>query len=185
MVLMRLLALATLLAGCLPKTAAVSAPPGATAAVAVVQSPMDSRSVVDAPELLVDTVRDRLDTRGLSPTVLGADDYADAFERRRSTTHRLSHLSDEVDGERFVALVETNARYFSQLNGRFRWEVDVVVSLAPDGAPAEATIDDFTVPVFLLFMHQGEREAVEAAASDIDRHLDRAISEFLGGLDTP
>jgi hypothetical protein len=61
--------------------------------------------------------------------------------------------------------------------GRYRWTVDVTLALRGVGAPEDRT---FTVPVALVYDHERELAAVDAAApaiaSELREVLDHALS---------
>lgn len=174
--------LALLATGCLVKgQVGVSAPPGTEADVAVVYSPLSSEPPQAAPEALDLSVRRTLTARGLTVNDLDATRWSEAFEKRRSPIQRLSVLAEAGDA-RVVCVVDTEARFYSQLNGLFRWVVDVDVAVGLSDAPVDATTVHFSVPVFLRFQHEREAEAIASAVPVIERRVDRVVGEFLGGL---
>ena len=73
-------------------------------------------------------------------------------------------------------LVESEVAYYSLLSGRYRWTVDVTLTLVPAGLT-----DHFEVPVFLEFQHEREAEALAAATPVITRHVDDLIDDWLSG----
>jgi hypothetical protein len=60
--------------------------------------------------------------------------------------------------------------------GRYRWTVDVTLSL---GGLGDAASHEFAVPVALVYDHQREVAAADAAAPAIARELRRALDEAL------
>jgi hypothetical protein len=89
----------------------------------------------------------------------------------RSTEARLAAL-----GQAPVLLVETAPRFSSQMAGRYRWTVDVVVSLA-GVEPAEHR--EFSVPVALVYDHERELAAADAAAPAIARQVRAVLDHSL------
>jgi hypothetical protein len=83
--------------------------------------------------------------------------------------------------EDLVLLVETEARWYSQIAGRFRWTVSVDLSLGEVGAPEESVHQHFEVPVALLFDHQREADAINEATSVIQRRLGELMDLWLQG----
>lgn len=182
MVLIRTTLLALLMAACMPKKVLLQAPTDARIAVATLFNPMDSRTVVQAPAELTQAVSATVTAAGFAVTPVEAASLATEFESRRGSLKRAAFLAQQEPEHEFLGLVETQARYFSQLNGLFRWEVDVRVTLRVADDAESAITDTFTVPVFLRFQHEGEEEAVSASAGMIDRRLRRKLGEFVGGL---
>ncbi|MFT4976799.1 MAG: hypothetical protein ACI8S6_002704, partial [Myxococcota bacterium] len=100
----------------------------------------------------------------------------DSFATKRSTTNRLTTLG----GDELILLVEAEAEYVSQLNGRMRWAVDVRLALDPPDD--EPIINTFSVTVFLLFMHQDAEDAILDAAPIIERHVGYMLDDYLTSL---
>jgi hypothetical protein len=76
-----------------------------------------------------------------------------------------------------VVLVEAVARFSTELQGRWRWTVDVVATL---DAPGDADVGvAFAVPVFLTRYQDREGEALVAAVPGIERRLGRAVDVWL------
>ncbi len=171
-----------LVLGCLARQDVVKATTPLPTVVAPVMGYLDRRTVEAAPDGLIEALVGELELRGLPPTVVGADRWAESFEAKRNTTHRLEMLGDAVGGSNLVLLVETHATYFSQMNGRYRWTVEVVATVAPANATDGALSSSFAVPVFLDFYHQRETEAVGAAAAVVARNVGALLDEYLGGL---
>lgn len=171
-----------LLLGCAPKTAALQAPSPLVTAVVTAASTVHSREVTAAPAALSDALLDTLAARNLQPTVLDAAAYTETFAGQRTTAPRLRHLVDQADGAALLVLCEATPRFDSQLNGRFRWVIDVTLSVAPADDLALASTETFDVPVFLSFHHEREPEALAAAAPLVQRRLGRMLDGLLGGL---
>ena len=104
-----------------------------------------------------------------------------AFTKGRTTRFRIAHVAVATDAD-LVLVVEAFARYGSQLNGRYRWTVQVVASVAPGDKPEDAVTSEFNVPVFLQFHHEQEPEAVSAAAPVIERQVGHLLDQVLGGM---
>lgn len=154
---------------------------GMLVTTAVVQHPMDQREVAAAPEALAKGVADTLATWGAAPQPADVSAYIEPFSKRRTTAHRVAWLIEQSEAD-LVVLVETEARFFSQLQGRFRWVVDVTVAVAEVDRPEEAVEATFSVPVFLQFQHQREVEAVAAATGVVTRRLSSLLDDFSGRM---
>ena len=74
-------------------------------------------------------------------------------------------------------MVEARARFFSQLEGRWRWVVEVRVGLGPTGSMERAVFETFEVPVFLRHQHQGPEAAIDAAAPLIGPKVARLLRQ--------
>ena len=162
------------LLGCTPKSAVVKAPTAMEVSLAAARNNLDDRQVLPVPDPLLAAISQQLTLRNLTPAVVPVS---------RITAHRLTARRLEVlaeDGAPLVLLVETEAEYTTQMEGRLRWSVQVIVSLDPkDGEP---TTSEFSVPVFLQFQHQDADDALVGAVPIIERHVGYLLDEHLSGL---
>lgn len=158
------------LLGC-PKAAPVdAATPVAAVRVLVLEAP-DERPPLALPDAIGARVDDVLATHGIVAAPVVAVD----FDTRRSTAQRL----DGLPNDQTVVLVEAVARFSTELQGRWRWTVDVRATIdPPDGDPVTTA---FAVPVFLDRFQDREVEALEAAMPGIERRLTRAVEAWLRG----
>lgn len=166
------LSFAALLAGCVLRTPIVKAPGPAPVSLSTVHDHYEDRSVSALPEALVARLQELLAERGLQPSVVSEQGFA----THRSTANRLDLLPDDE----LVLLVEAEAEYISQLNGRMRWQVEATLSLDPPDA--EPISSELSVTVFLLFMHQDADDAILDAAPVIERHVGYMLDEYFTSL---
>lgn len=160
--------------GCGARVATVKAPVSMDVSLAAARNNLDDRQVMALPEPLLDRISAQLVARNLSPSAVPLS----TISSTRLTARRLAILSD--DGAPLVLLVETEAMYTTQMEGRLRWTVSVTLSLDP--ADGEPTTSDFSVPVFLQFQHQDADDALLGAAPIIERHVGYLLDEYLSGL---
>jgi hypothetical protein len=162
------------LMGCAAKNAVVKSPERMAVSLAAARNNLDDRQVLPVPDPLLVRIVDQLTQRNLTPQVVPVADLSD----QRLTSPRLSVLSEQ--GAPLVLLVETEAEYTAQMEGRLRWSVQVSLSLDP--ADGEPTTSEFSVPVFLQYQHQDADDALEGAAPIIERHVGFLLDEYLSGL---
>ena len=67
-------------------------------------------------------------------------------------------------------------RFYAQVNGRFRWEVDVKIDIF-DGT--EHISEELTIPVFHQFHHERQAEALEAALPTLERKVHSLLNKQL------
>lgn len=169
------------LAGCLARQPIVQAPQPVPVAVATVLGGVESKDLLEVPDDFQDRIDHVVSARNLVARPLEPSRFKAAFTDSRSTAHRLLWLDGAAGDAGLLLLVEAEARYFSQLNGQYRWTVEVHATLAPPHQPEAATTADFEVPVFLQFHHERETEALSAAAPVIERRVGSLIDEYLAG----
>ena len=176
------LLLGLLLAGCLPKHQGTQAPSKLDVAVVAAVDYVDQPEVTGVPDALAEAIVATLEARNLVPEMAPASGFAETFAGKRNTLHRLTWLAREDRGSDLVLLVEARARYFSLLSGRYRWTVDLSMTLTSPGNLDEAVTTEAKFPIFMEFHHEREEEVLEAAVPMIERHLGFLLDEFLGGL---
>jgi hypothetical protein len=171
------------LTGCIkrPETRKLAQPTGIT--TAYVMTYPDRPDVSPVPEEVEQTITETLGARNLQPRAVAFDTIAKPFQRKRSTDDRLKLLAQQSD-QPFVMLVETRARYYSLLSGRFRWNVDLRATIASTANLEDRQTQNWELAAFLDFDHQDEVDALEYSAGPIGDRIGRLTDQFLGALDT-
>jgi hypothetical protein len=90
----------------------------------------------------------------------------EALSAQRLTDARFEALKKVAGDAQFLLLVEQRVQFFSQIDGRYRWEVGTSLTAARSGGGSVAK-DPFEIPVILMFDHEREAEAISYAASDV------------------
>lgn len=143
----------------------------------VVLASVDDPAVQLGPERVTERLQRELTARNLLPVALTPD--LEAFTSARTTSRRLELLEEEHDVP-LLLLVESTARFSSQINGRYRWTVDVTTTLSPADHPEEALQEAFTVPVALVYYHEREAEALAEAAAPVAAQVGRLLDTWIG-----
>lgn len=169
-------ALLLLLASCVTARPVQRAPDTTPLTLALLVDDDETRHVSPVPDAVAAAVTSALATRNLEPVARPATD--EALAARRATAARLQHLATSSQTP-LVALVETKVRFYSLLNGRFRWEVHAVLSIARRDALADAMTHELDFPVFLDFDHQRENDALTYATRKLSDEVARLADDFL------
>lgn len=175
--LLCLLALAA--SACLQKRDTIKLNEPAGVATAFVVAFPDRPEVTTAPDVVVTEVTEALGRRNLQVQPV---ELSDDFARKRATRDRLQLLAGQSESP-FVLLVETTASYYSFINGRYRWDVDLKVTMAPREQLDEARSESYELAAFLEFDHQDHVEALEYSARTIAERTARVVDQFLTGLE--
>ena len=104
-------------------------------------------------------------------------------------------LTDEVTRRGLVAVgpsgdpaqllqMEISARFSTQVNGRYRWNVDAALSLTDAEDPAVVRTTSASVPVALVYSHQDATDALEEAAPLIARQLGAMLDAWIADEDS-
>ena len=155
-------------------------PSGESGVIWVARTPATSGGHVAAPQVLADGLVNALAEEGLLVKPVTLDAVSKSLASARTDEERFQAVLGDQAVEGLVVVVETRARYFSQLEGRYRWVVDVRAGVAQADAPDLGVVEVFEVPVFLQFEHEGEPDAVAAAEPVIRRHVTRLLRRHLG-----
>ena len=165
----------SLFAGCLPKIPRQRLAERAKVAVAYIVDPGYSGVAVTPPEALKKAIAKELDDHNLELVELPLE----ALGNQRLTDARFDALKKASGDAPFVLLVEQRVHFFSQLDGRYRWEVSTTLTASrTDGAMAR---DPFEIPVILMYDHEKELEAIANAASDIANRVGTLLDGVLAG----
>ena len=172
-----------LLAGCLSAKHQPVQAPGrmAVSSVACVAS-LDSTEVLAVPAPLEASMVALLEERNLLAKPVSADSILAPFVNKRTTQHRLALIADVSTDTDLLFLVEATVAYYSQMNGRYRWTVEVDATISPRNDLSQAFSAHFQVPVFLEHYHEKEAAALEASVPLVERRLGALLDAYLGGL---
>lgn len=159
------------LSACLKPAAPARARTETPVRVAVILESYDEATVALAPEVVQKRVAETLTERNIGPVPIDASATA-SFARVRSTEARRTALGTDAGP---VLLLECAPRFSAQVNGRYRWTIDVQATIGPEHADARR----FTVPVHLLYAHEQEEEALVEAAPLLAREVGRLLDDWL------
>ena len=172
-----------LLAGCMAaKHQPVQAPGNLAVSSAACMASLDSTEVQAVPAALEAAMAGLLEERNLLAKPVPASSFLGPFATKRTPQHRLALIADVSTDTDLLFLVDTNVAYYSQMNGRYRWTVEVDATISPRSDLSEAFTAQFQVPVFLEHYHEKEAAALEAAVPLLERRLGALLDAYLGGL---
>ncbi|MEW5738734.1 MAG: alpha-amylase family glycosyl hydrolase [Myxococcota bacterium] len=173
--LVGVLLLATVFAGCLPKIPKQRLAERAKVAVVYVVDPSRAGESWSPPDSFKKAVAAELDQRNLEVVELPLD----ALGGQRLTDGRVEGLKKAAGDAPLLLLVEQKVTFFSQLDGRYRWEVGTSVAAGrPGGTMAK---DAFEHPVVLLYDHEREKEAIAQSAQDVAGRVGALLDGLLAG----
>ena len=166
--------------GCAHTPPVVQAPEALEVDVVVVLSSTRTGAVEPASSDVVDTLKKVITDRGLTAGSVPTSTWSEGFDSRRTTAPRVRFMSEEVS-EGLWLLVESEARWYAQVAGRYRWTVEVVMTLGgPDGQVLSQ--QGFEVPVFLVYDHEREAAALRGAQPVIARRVGELVDEWVRTL---
>ncbi len=146
----------------------------ATPIAVVIQLESAAGKGIGVPRAVVAGLEQELRARDLVPTWVDAASLGQA----RTSAERITLLSAASDAP-WVMLVEARARFFSQLSGRYRWDVELRTSLVQRGQDPQ--VSDLSVAAFLSFEHEREAEALafvrRQLEDDVTTLVDRVMRE--------
>lgn len=167
------------LAGCLKPAAPITSMTRMPVRLALVLEPYDGPAEA-APDKVAGEVAAEVARRNLEPEVVPVEG---PLASARTTDARLGLLA-AADGAGVNLLIECAPRFSAQVAGRYRWTVDVTAVLQD----ATTALDDagdrreFSVPVHLLYDHQGGAEALEQASPLVVREIGRLLDGWISEM---
>ena len=184
MVLRRLVAFGSVVAlltgaGCLAHAQLVRLSKPAAIAVAYVQDDAYQRKSVAIPGAVAAHLDWLLEGRNLEPRHLPASTWLPRLGRMRATSARLTAVAKGAVDAPYVLLVELKPAFYSQMNGRYRWTVDLKATVAPRGDLAAAVSTSAQLPAFLLYDHERDAAAITAVDGLIADRVSALVDDFL------
>ena len=155
----------SILFSCLKQTEVSSANTPIQLPMITVLDPVGAGEITVLPVELQQSIEEHLADRNINVVV---QPLPSSFQHQRLSSQRIATVEQYPS-----LLVETKAQFFSQLNGRFRWEVTLKLTMAQ--AENELLIRQSTIPIFHQFHHEREQEALIAAETIILREINVLI----------
>jgi hypothetical protein len=169
-----------LLLACAPKTRPAALTPAVpTLYAGLLQPQAPGAPAGPIPRAVQDEATRLLVVRGLTPTVLPDTALREGLGPARTHPQRLAYLAAQPGGAGMLVMMETEAVFYAQIEGRNRWTVRVRLTITPQDDLRQALVEEFDVPVFLQFLHEKEERAVEEAGPLIARRLAAALDEVV------
>ena len=166
--------------GCAHAPVVVKAPEARAVDVVAVVASVEAGGVGSAPDSVVEGLKGVLEDRGLTSKTVAEDAWVGRFRSHRSTSQRIRYVSDQISDDVWL-LVESEVRWYAQVAGRYRWTVDVVLTLG-DAEGEVLGQEAFQVPVFLTWDHQREPEAMEGARAVIERRVAELVDGWVATM---
>ncbi len=138
------------------------------------------------PDSVRDSISRELGARGFAADFIDFTRKSSISKAELSTQKELILAArSQVPDASWVLLIDGSARFFSQLTGRFRWDVTFEFAVSHRDDADRVDSQGLSVPAFLQYEHEREPEAVEFVLrqleTELDGLLDRAIVRGLPG----
>lgn len=184
------LSLVVLLVGatsCLPRIPRQRLSERAKIAVGYIVDPQYAGAAFAPPAALKDAIKKELDDHNLEIV----DVPLEGIAAQRLTDARFVAVEKAAGEARFLLLVEQRVMFFSQIDGRYRWEVGTALTASrvrSAGEPAagiggNTAKDTFEIPVILMFDHEKEAEAISYAATDVSNRVGLLLDGVLAAAE--
>ncbi|AKQ64623.1 Neopullulanase [Myxococcus hansupus] len=172
---------AVALAACLPRAVPPPlAPSGTVVAVAYIRDDARRAGVVaDVPEGLKKRIAEALAKRNLRAEVIPYADYAAYYAKVRDSQRRFEMAKALTPEAPLHLLVETRVSFFSQVGGRFSWDISVRTTGARADSPMAPTVVTKDYGAALQFDQQREDDAQLEVAQQISGQVAGLFDSFL------
>lgn len=168
------------LAACVKPAPVVQYAPATTVALAFALDDTQERKTSEAPQALVEAVQNALIERNLEVRVIPFASLAEGFNAVRDSDRRLEQAAAVADSDT-VILIETRADFYSQLSGRYRWNVTAKLTVAARSDLPAAEVETLDLAAVLSYAHEAEGDAVAAIKGDIAKRAGRLFDRFFEG----
>jgi len=177
--LLAVLSVLGLLGGaCIPRIPIQRLPTTTPIAVAYVVDPAFAGEPTTAPEKLKAVIAAILAERNLQPVELPLE----VVKGGKLTDTRMAAMREADTQTPYLLLVELRVQFFSQLDGRYRWEVGT--TLTAERRQGTQVKDPFEVPIVLIYDHEKQDAAMVAASHDIGSRLGVLLDGLLSASAT-
>jgi hypothetical protein len=166
-----------LASACLPRIPRQRLGERAKIAVGYVVDPQYAGTSFAPPDALKEAIKKELDDHNLEIV----DVPLEALTAQRLTDARFEALKKAAGEAPFLLLVEQRVQFFSQIDGRYRWEVGTALTASRAGGSVAK--DPFEIPVILMFDHEKEREAISYASSDVANRVGVLLDGVIAGAE--
>ncbi|MFA5623537.1 MAG: alpha-amylase family glycosyl hydrolase [Bradymonadales bacterium] len=151
-------------------------------AAAYVYDDIQNQSCLPLLDSSIDTLHLAFSERNLAASSIAMATYEDEFSRRQDSDRRLQSMRTMAPKADVRVLVELRASFYSQLSGRYRWDVKAKISLL-DAAGQVRLGDEFNLPAVLMFSHEKGDAAIDSVKEEIARRLGSTLDSYMRGRD--
>ncbi|MFO0746063.1 MAG: hypothetical protein U1F43_10365 [Myxococcota bacterium] len=137
----------------------------------------------DVPSAVGARIEGALRERNLVPQTLGDAALAARVASLPTTAARLAARAAAAPDAPYVLLVEARAAFFSQLSGRYRWDVDARSTLAARDDLEHAQASTVGVAAVLQYDHEREPDALAFVGQQLVGDLTTLVDRFFAGRD--
>jgi hypothetical protein len=164
-----------LASGCLPKLPRQRLAERAKIAVGWVVDPAYAGAAFAPPDALKQAMAKEFEDHNLEVVEVPVDVLAP--QRLTDARFEVLKKAGQVSDAKFAMLVEQRVQFFSQIDGRYRWEVGTSLTASRIDGPSAK--DPFEIPVILMFDHEREKEAIVYAATDVANRVGTLLDGVL------
>ena len=98
----------------------------------------------------------------------------------RDTERRIQALQASAQGSQFILLTEVDTDFYSPLSGRYRWNVNVHITLY-DMVTRQSMSEKYSLPATLMYSHENGDDAIQSVQSEIQREIGSLVDRFMKG----
>ncbi len=168
------------LSGCVSQTPTPQYSENYKFAAAYIHDDTTALSSTAIAEEVSNALNNVLTDRNLKVTSMPFSAISSDMTSVRDTDRRLQTLRASANGAEFILLTEISTEFYSPLSGRYRWDVNVILSIY-DIATRNTLTDKFTVPAVLMYSHENGDDAIQSVQSDLEKHIGSLVDAFLKG----
>lgn len=132
------------------------------------------------PEVLAATMIQPIADRNLTVKNIAFENVESQITRTRDTSRRSQILAQTAENSQILLINEIETEFYSVLSGRYRWNVNVKLSIY-DLTTGDTLSDVFTIPAVLMYAHEKGDDAIQSVSAEIQRHVGSLVDKFMTG----
>ena len=102
------------------------------------------------------------------------------FEAIRDTERRIQAIKSQAETSQIILLAEISTEFYSPLSGRYRWDVNVNLTVY-DLITHDSLSSHFSTPAVLMYAHENGDDAIVSVESEIQRQMGSLVDKFMKG----
>ena len=118
--------------------------------------------------------------RNLHVEQISFDSVKPQLDAIRDTDRRIQALKASAPGSQFILLTEISTEFYSPLSGRYRWDVNVNITLY-DMVGRQSMNDKFSLPATLMYSHEDGDDAIKSVQTELQRRIGSLVDRFMKG----
>lgn len=121
-----------------------------------------------------------LTSRNLKVNQVAFQSVHQQLEAIRDTDRRIQAIKSQASNAQIILLAEISTEFYSPLSGRYRWDVNVNLTVY-DMVTNDTLSSKVSMPAVLMYAHENGDDAIQSVEGDIQRQIASLVDKFMKG----